>query len=221
MYTSVQTRASNPQTPKVDRWALNLFNVKMTKQPIVGEDHTKHVISMREHVMPLLKKYKEDVATHVRNLLTNQAWTVIIDKLKQETGINSERYAQSKGLEEDIQAIHARLQQVGFKTLTVMYNPQGNSAQIQSLIVNLQRLGYKTISQHMSSPVFLNHSIILGVSDFLGPVFELSYHMPGPKSVEDVEGNDNVFVSDCKAEVKYIEAVGVVAWKNYSGFRIS
>ena len=219
MYTSAQSRAQNPQPSKpANRWAFSMLFTRFVQKPIVNEDHTTVVVSMREHVMPLMRKYKEDMPVHVRNLLSEGAWKSALDLIKKENGQGTKRYADSSPLRADAQLIAERLTAVGFKTVSMVVHANGNMRQYNSLKHILQDCGFEVVLAWTGVEAFKNDTLIVGQSQYIQDVLEMSYHLDGPKSVPDVEGNDTVFIADFKPTLNHSEAVGVVSWKNYNGF---
>lgn len=222
MYTSAQTRAANPQTTAVNkRWALSMLFTSFAQKPIVNEDHKTVVVSMREHVMPLARKYKEDTATHVRNLLSRGAWASVVDLVKSQGGENKAHYKGSESLREDAKIIAERLKAAGFRTAALLVHSTGNMRQYQSLKGFLQDFGLKVEMSWSGCDVFLKDTLVIGQSEFILDVFSMSYHLDGPKSVPDVEGNDTVFFANFKPSLNHSEAVGIVSWKNYNSFALN
>lgn len=220
MYTSAQNRAQQPQKPAANRWAFSMLFTRFVQKPIVNEDHETYVVSMREHVMPLMKRFKEDAPTHVRNLLSSKAWACVVDLVKKSHEPQGARYANSSNLDSDVNNIARRLKTAGFKEVWVIAHPNGNRDQINSLKRLLQDHDLQIEISWSGCDAFLKETLIIGQSQYIQDVFEVSYHLDGPKSVPDVEGNDTVFHANFKPTLNHSEAVGVVSWKNYNGFRL-
>ena len=220
MYTSTQTLSENLQSSQGvnQRWRLQMPFVNFKQKPILGEDHTSVVVSMREHIMPLQKVYKEDTATHARNLLTQGAWSVVVDAMKAQNKQSKAFYAGSHRLHDCVELLATGFKDKGFKRVVLMVHPSGNAHQIESLTALLRHNGLSVSHQYVGCDVFLKETLIFGESQFVTHPLELSYHLDGPKSVSDVEGNDTVFYANFKACLNHSEAVALVSWKNYIGY---
>ena len=108
----------------------------------------------------------------------------------------------------------------GFIKVSILIGNRHNVNQINSLRFALEKEGLNVQTEVNSSPVFSNHSLIIGQSQYISDLFGMSYHLDGPKSVPDVEGNDTVIAAKFKPAVNHSEAVAVISWKNYNSFGI-
>ncbi len=225
MYTSVQQRSTQtfqqktPLKEVAERWKINLPYVAFKQQP-VGDDHEDCVISMREHVMPVVSKHKEEATTVIKQILRNKAWESIVKCIKEVHESKQARYAGSVGLYEEAKQIADRLKVTGFNKVVMLVGARHNVNQINSLRFALEKEGLVVQTEVNSSDVFSNHSLIIAQSQYIKDLFGMSYHLDGPKSVPDVEGNDAVLAAKFKPAVNHSEAVAVISWKNYNSFGI-
>ena len=225
MYTSVQQRSTqtfqqkSPLKEVAERWKINLPYVVFKQQP-VGDDHEDCVISMRKHVMPVVSKHKEEATTVIKQILRNSAWASIIECVKEIHQSKQARYAGSVALHEEAKDIATRMKVAGFNKVSILIGNRHNINQINSLRFALEKEGLNVQTEVNSSPVFSNHSLIIGQSQYIKDLFGMSYHLDGPKSVPDVEGNDTVIAAKFKPAVNHSEAVAVISWKNYNSFGI-
>lgn len=225
MYTSVQQRSTqtfqqkSPLKEVAERWKINLPYVAFKQQP-VDDSHEDCVISMREHVMPVVSKHKEEATTVIKQILRNKAWESIINCVKEVHESKQARYAGSVALHEEAKAIADRLKVAGFTKVSLVIGIRHNVNQVGSLRFALEKEGLTVQTEVNSSDVFSNHSLIVAQSQFVKDLFGMSYHLDGPKSVPDVEGNDTVLAAKFKPAVNYSEAVAVISWKNYNSFSI-
>ena len=164
MYTSTQTRSENLQSSQGvnQRWCLQMPFVNFKQKPILGEDHTSVVVSMREHIMPLQKVYKGDTATHARNLLTQGAWGVVVDAMKAHNKQSKAFYTGSRRLHDCVEQIATGFKDKGFKRVVLMVHPSGNAKQIESLTALLRHNGLSVSHQYVGCDVFLKETLIFG-----------------------------------------------------------
>jgi hypothetical protein len=221
MYTNPSDRqapcASKTTTAAQERWALKLPYSAVKQGAGVQNYHAVKVVSMRDHVVPLMKKFADEAITVVKNIYKNQAWESVVEAIKSgsSTGCNA-HYAGSESLHAEVKALIASLKKAGHKSVTLLMHQDFNRDQRSSLLAAFHLAGMDTEVSYVMADVLLNHTIVLGDSDFYTTYFDVSYNPEPPKSVPDVEGNDTVFKAGFKAYVNHSEAVGLVCWKNYS-----